>query len=232
MAAFELRALTKVYGSGSSAFRALRGVSLTTHPAESLAIVGESGSGKSTLLNMMGLLDAPTSGTVSLDGVDLTRLRAGAADRLRNREFGFVFQSFHLDPRMSAVENVTVPLRIAGASRGARARATAALDAVGLADRAGTRADTLSGGQQQRVAIARALVTEPRVLFADEPTGALDSETGEAITETLFALHRGTGASLIIVTHSSALAARCDRVVTIRDGAILSDTAPEAEAMA
>ncbi|NNH55072.1 ABC transporter ATP-binding protein [Promicromonospora citrea] len=213
--------LHKTYGSGASAFEALRGLDLDIAAGESVAITGKSGSGKSTLMHLLALLDRPTSGTITLDGTDTSRMSARHLNRTRNTTFGFVFQQFFLNAQASVLDNVTLPLRIAGVPRRERtARGLAALAQLELDDKADNRANDLSGGQKQRVVIARALINRPRVIFADEPTGNLDSATGGVVEDILFGLNRSHGISLVVVTHDDDLAARCDRSVHMRDGVI------------
>ena len=216
------RDLKKSYGRGSTRFDALRGVSLDILPGESLAILGKSGSGKSTLMHLLALLDEPTSGGLRLDGEDTSRLAGRTLNGTRNKKFGFVFQQFFLTPGTSVLENVTLPLAIAGV-RGAerRRRGLAVLEQLELLDKARNRATDLSGGQKQRTVIARALVNEPSVIFADEPTGNLDSATGGVVEDLLFGLQRERGITLVVVTHDEDLAARCDRQILIRDGLIV-----------
>ncbi|MGN6218442.1 MAG: ABC transporter ATP-binding protein [Microbacterium sp.] len=217
--------VTRVYGRGDTAFSALRGVSLDVRTGESLAIVGKSGSGKSTLMHLLALLDRPTSGRIEVEGQDAATLRPRELNRLRNATFGFVFQQFFLAATQTVAENVSLPLTIAGVPARERQRRTMeALDALGLADKARNRAADLSGGQKQRVVIARALVGEPQVVFADEPTGNLDSATGGQVEDILFGLQRERGITLVVVTHDEELAARCDRAVTIADGLIAGRT--------
>ncbi len=215
----DIRGLRKVYAAGTEAeVVALRGVDLQVDAGEFLAIMGPSGSGKSTLMNMIGCLDTPTEGTYLCDGLDVSTLDAGELARLRLEKIGFVFQGFHLLPRMTALENVAMPLgyaRVPPAERAGRARA--ALEAVGLGERTGHRPNELSGGQQQRVAIARALINQPPVLLADEPTGALDSRTGEEILA-LFKRLRDEGHTVVLITHDAEVAAHADRTVVMRDG--------------
>jgi putative ABC transport system ATP-binding protein len=213
-----LEGVTKSYRRGATEVRALDGVDLEVRRGDWLAITGPSGSGKSTILHLLGLLDRPTTGRVLFEGRDATALPDAEASRLRGRTIGFVFQDFHLLPEETALRNVMLPLLYAGAPR-ARERAREALDAVGLASREEHRPGELSGGEQQRVAIARALVKEPLVVLADEPTGNLDSATGERILETLGELHR-RGIALVVVTHEPAVAARATRRVEVRDGRI------------
>lgn len=224
--ALEAVALSKHYGSGANRFEALRDVSLSIRTGECVAIVGKSGSGKSTLMHLLAVLDEPSQGEVRIHGTDAQSLSARALNRLRNREFGFVFQQFFLNAQQSVIDNVTLPLTIAGMRRGARrARALDVLESLDLADKAAVRAVTLSGGQKQRTVIARALAGSPSVIFADEPTGNLDSTTGANVEDMLFALNREQGITLVIVTHDDELAARCDRQVVLRDGRIVSDSA-------
>jgi putative ABC transport system ATP-binding protein len=219
----DARDLHRVYRAGDVEVRALAGVTLAVEAGESLAIVGASGSGKSTLMNVLGCLDRPTSGSYRLAGEEVTRLDRNRLAEIRNRTIGFVFQSFNLLPRTSALENVELPLSYAGLPAGERRRrAGLALERVGLGDRRRHTPSQLSGGQQQRVAIARALVTEPRVLLADEPTGNLDSRTGAEILAILDALVAG-GITVVLVTHEPDVAAHAARVVEMRDGRIVCD---------
>jgi putative ABC transport system ATP-binding protein len=222
----DARSIGKEYGKGSARFTALTDVSLTIARGECVAIVGKSGSGKSTLMHVLALLDAPDTGTLAIDGVDTKKLSAAQLNKLRNRTFGFVFQQFFLTPGTSVLDNVTLPLEISGmAPRLRREKGMAVLQQLEIADKARSNANDLSGGQKQRVVIARALVNNPSVIFADEPTGNLDSATGAVVAETLFALNRDHGITLIIVTHDEELAARCDRQIFLRDGVIVSDSA-------
>lgn len=216
------RDLTKRYGSGTTAFDALKGVTIDIAQGESIAIVGKSGSGKSTLMHILALLDTPTSGSVQVDGVDAASLHGARLNALRNRTFGFVFQQFFLNASTSVLDNVMLPLKI-GRVRSAerRRRALEALERLELADKARNRATDLSGGQKQRVVIARALVAEPRIIFADEPTGNLDSATGAVVEDLLFSLNREHGITLVVVTHDEELAARADRRIYLRDGVIV-----------
>ena len=215
----------KSYGRGQNRFDALRGVSFDVHEGESVAIVGKSGSGKSTLMHLMALLDAPTSGTIQLEGVDTGTLRGSRLNRARNRTFGFVFQQFFLTGDTTVLDNVALPMKIAGYGRAERRRrGLAALEQLELETKAGSKAADLSGGQKQRVVIARALVNNPRILFADEPTGNLDSQTGAVVEDILFALNREHGITLIVVTHDEDLAARCDRRISLKDGLVVRDT--------
>ncbi|MGN6228537.1 MAG: ABC transporter ATP-binding protein [Dyella sp.] len=198
----------------------LRGVTLAVHAGESFAIVGASGSGKTTLLGLLAGLDLPTGGSIHVDGQALETMDEEARADLRRRLVGFVFQSFHLLPALTAEENVMLPLELEGA-RDARARAREALDAVGLGSRRRHYPAQLSGGEQQRVAIARAFVHGPRLLFADEPTGNLDQRTGHHITDLLFALNRDRQTTLVLVTHDAALAARCQRQIELEEGCVV-----------
>jgi putative ABC transport system ATP-binding protein len=202
--------------------RALRGVSLALAPGEHVAIVGTSGSGKSTLLNLLGALDRPTAGHVRFLGRDVQEMSDAELAELRNRRIGFVFQSFHLLPRLSARDNVLLPLVYRPTGRRERLRrAEAALDAVGLGDRMDHRPAELSGGQQQRVAIARALVTEPDLVLADEPTGNLDTTTGEEVLDLLGRLVEDHGTALVVITHEAEVAARATRTIELRDGQVV-----------
>ncbi|HUD20913.1 MAG TPA: ABC transporter ATP-binding protein, partial [Candidatus Saccharimonadales bacterium] len=217
--------LTKTYGKGESAFTALRNVNLTVDKGESVAILGKSGSGKSTLMHILALLDTPTEGTIFVDGEDASRFRAKKSDLLRNQKFGFVFQQFFLNGNQSVLDNVILPSKIAGLSARERAkRGMETLKAVELEEKAKSKANNLSGGQKQRVVIARALINDPQVIFADEPTGNLDSVTGAAIQEMLFRLNKERGITLIVVTHDHDIAAKCDRLVEISDGKIVRET--------
>jgi len=219
----QIDALVKDYQMGAEAVRALDGVSLDIERNEYLAIMGPSGSGKSTLMNLIGCLDTPTSGTYMLNGKDVGRMTDDSLAAIRNREIGFVFQTFNLLARTSALENVELPLIYAGMHRHQRhAQALRALERVGLADRARHQPSELSGGQRQRVAIARALVNEPSILLADEPTGNLDSATSEEIMKLFDELHR-QGNTVILVTHEPEIAAHARRRIVLRDGRVLSD---------
>jgi putative ABC transport system ATP-binding protein len=223
--------LHRHYSVGGEDVRALDGVSFTIERGEWVAIVGQSGSGKSTLMNLIGCLDTPTAGTYRLNGADVEGLTDDALADLRNREIGFVFQTFQLLPRASALANVELPLVYRGIPRRERrARAEEALRAVGLANRMHHRPNELSGGQRQRVAIARALVGEPSLLLADEPTGNLDSATGEEIVR-LFAELNARGHTLILVTHEPRIAGRCPRAIRLSDGRVVGD-GPGAEVAA
>lgn len=213
------RDIRKSYGRGAARFDALTGVSLAVYAGESIAIVGKSGSGKSTLMHLLALLDQPDDGTLLVSDADSTQLSVRQLNRLRNEDFGFVFQQFFLTPNATVLENVVLPLKIAGiGAKQRRARGMVVLEQLKMADKAGNKAVTLSGGQKQRVVIARALVNNPKVIFADEPTGNLDTVTGALVEDLLFSLNQVHGITLVIVTHDPDLAARCDRQLFIRDG--------------
>ncbi len=219
----ELRDVHKVYQVGSEEVRALDGVDLSVSAGEYLAIMGASGSGKSTLMNLLGCLDTPSSGSYRLNGVAVEALSDEELAVIRNQEIGFVFQTFNLLARTSALNNVELPLVYAGVSKSERRRmAERALERVGLGDRMTHRSNELSGGQRQRVAVARALVNEPSILLADEPTGNLDSTTSDEIMELFDELNR-SGNTVILVTHEDDIAAHARRIVTLRDGRIISD---------
>ena len=215
--------LNKRYQMGETLVHALRGVSLTIHPGEYVAIIGASGSGKSTLMNMIGLLDRPDEGSYQLLGIEVSQMNKAQLADIRNQTIGFVFQRFHLLPRTSARRQVELPLFYAGVSASeSKERAMAALAQVGLDERANHRPEELSGGQQQRVAIARALVNQPTLLLADEPTGALDSKTGADVMG-IFRTLNHNGLTLIVVTHDMNIARQAQRIITLRDGLIVSD---------
>ncbi len=216
--------LTRDYPMGGEIVRALRGVDLEIRRNEFVAIMGPSGSGKSTLMNLIGCLDTPTAGQYWLAGLEVSRMSDDELARVRNREIGFVFQTFNLLPRASSLHNVELPLIYAGLkARERREKAERALAAVGLADRMEHKPAELSGGQRQRVAIARALVTEPSIILADEPTGNLDSTTSEEIMRVFEDLHRTRGQTIVMVTHEADIAHHAERVVTLHDGRISSD---------
>ena len=212
--------LTKIYQMGQVQVKALNGLSLRIHRGEVVAVMGPSGSGKSTLMNIIGCLDRPTSGEYILDGEVVSRLTDDQLATIRNRKVGFVFQSFNLLSRATALANVELPIRYSGMRRGGREKARFALEAVGLADRMHHHPNELSGGQQQRVAIARALVNEPAIILADEPTGNLDTKSGQEIMELLLTLNREHGTTLIIVTHAADIAENTQRIIHIRDGVV------------
>lgn len=227
-----VRGLHKTYGKRDSKFEALRGINLQIDRGESVAIIGKSGSGKSTLMHLLALLDRPTKGEITLDGTRTSKLKQRQLNTLRNKEFGFVFQQFFMNANDTVLNNVMLPLKIAGVgSKERKRRAMHALTIVGLESKAKNKANNLSGGQKQRVCIARAIVNDPAVIFADEPTGNLDSTTGAKIEEILFKLNREKNITLIIVTHDEELAEKCDRQIRIADGRIASDedTAEERE---
>jgi putative ABC transport system ATP-binding protein len=220
----ELRGVGKVYGTAEAALRVLRSVDLAIGAGEFVGIVGASGSGKTTLMNIMGCLDRPTDGHYVLDGEDVSRLDDDRLSRVRNRSIGFVFQSFQLIPQLSVLENVEVPLYYSRSPRARRrARAEELLASVGLSHRLRHQPAQLSGGECQRVAVARALANEPALILADEPTGNLDTQSGEDVMQLFFELHRA-GRTVVIVTHNPEIAARLPRVVEMRDGAIVRDT--------
>jgi len=228
----EVANLEKDYSTGAGVFQALRGVSLSIAEGEFVAIMGASGSGKSTFMNLLGCLDRPTRGSYHLDGQDVSRLSSDQLAALRNREIGFVFQGFNLLPKLTALDNVALPLMYAGMGREARRRqAQAMLERVGLGERSHHTPLQLSGGQQQRVAIARALATRPRIIFADEPTGNLDSETSRQVMDLFSRLNREEGITLVLVTHEADIAAYACRCIRFQDGRVIEDTAM-AEAVA
>lgn len=221
--ALHLREVARTYGKGENAFQALKPVSLGINPGSTIAIVGKSGSGKSTLLHLMVGLDHPTTGEILFNGKNI--LKDYKTDAWRGENVGIIFQQFFLQPKDSVLENVALPLKLRGMSKRKRSEeAKDALRLVGLIDKAKNKANDLSGGQKQRVAIARAIVTKPAVLVADEPTGNLDSENGEAVERLLFQLNQQLNTTLIIVTHDEELARRCQRIVRLRDGSIIEDT--------
>ena len=221
----DIRDLYKIYNEGKeSEVRALDGVSLQIDKGEFVAIVGQSGSGKSTLMNVLGCLDIPTYGEYYLDGTDVTSLSDKELARIRNREIGFIFQGYNLIPALSAWENVELPLIYQGLGIDKREiQVEDALHKVAMFDRSDHRPAEMSGGQQQRVAIARAIATQPPIIMADEPTGALDSKTGRHVLEILHDLHRDTGTTVILITHDNSIAATAERIVRISDGHIIFD---------
>ena len=219
-----LHQVTKVYGKGDNAVEALRGIDLDVSSGEVIAIIGRSGSGKSTLAHVMATLDRPTSGKVLINGSEVGRRSRRASNRLRNQEIGFVFQQFFMNARDSVLDNVMLPMVIAGIRpKLRRKRALDALETVGLLDKAYARASDLSGGQKQRVCIARAIVNKPSIILADEPTGNLDTATSRVVEDMLFRLNQERGITLVIVTHDPDLAQRCGRQVRIADGRVVGD---------
>jgi len=229
-ALIEVRDLKRTYHMGEEVVRALDGVSLDIKEGELVAIIGQSGSGKSTLMNLLGCLDTPSEGTYRLAGVPIETLDAEELAEVRNRYIGFVFQSFQLLPRQSALDNVALPLiyrregRPSQAERRDKARKT--LELVGLGTRTGHKPNEMSGGQRQRVAIARALINDPRMILADEPTGNLDTRTSAEILELLVTLNQSQGTTVVIVTHEDEVAERCNRVIRLRDGKVVEDGPP------
>jgi putative ABC transport system ATP-binding protein len=220
----EMKNLTKTYEMGTQVVHALRGVDLIIEEGEFVAIMGPSGSGKSTLMNMIGCLDIPSGGIYKLDGIDVSDMSPDDRSRIRNKRVGFVFQQFNLLPRTTAIKQVALPLMYGGFSRTERSdRSKAALRLVGLGDRMDHKPDELSGGQQQRVAIARALSNDPNIILADEPTGALDTQTGEEILNIFKTLHEEKGITIIMITHDPEIAQHAERSIWIRDGLIQED---------
>ena len=227
MSIISVKEVTKHYALGTQTVEALRGVSFDIQKGEFIAIMGPSGSGKSTLMNIIGCLDIPTHGTYLLNNQEVSSLDDDALAGIRNKEIGFVFQTFHLLARNSALDNVMLPLKYAGIEKADQiTRAKAALSEVGLEDRMDHQPSELSGGQQQRVAIARALVNNPSILFADEPTGNLDSQTGHDVMQLFHNLHN-QGQTIILITHENEVAAEAQRTIFIKDGLIESDTTKE-----
>jgi putative ABC transport system ATP-binding protein len=221
----DVRDVTKVYGEGDSSVHALRGVSLAVGAGEFVAVMGASGSGKSTLMHVLGCLDVPTSGRYMLDGLDVARMGSRELAMVRNRKIGFVFQAFNLVPRTTSLANVELPMAYARVGhRERRERAMAALDLVGLADRAGHLPNQMSGGQQQRAAVARALVMSPSLILADEPTGNLDSESTDEVMAVFDQVHR-SGRTIVVITHEDHVANHASRAIHMRDGRIISDSA-------
>ena len=224
----ELKNVTKIYGKKKNQFTALKNVSLTIPTGASVAILGKSGSGKSTLMHAISGLDKPQKGQVIIDGQDILQLKSKHVDEFRAKKIGFIFQSFFVQGNESVVDNVSLPLEIARVPRKKRAhRINAALKAVDLYDKRKNRAKDLSGGQKQRLAIARAIVGDPQIIFADEPTGNLDSETGAKVEELLFDYNKQKGVTLIVVTHDADLAKKCDHQIIIKDGRIEHSTVPK-----
>lgn len=219
----DLANITKTYAMGTQEVHALCGISLSIHQGEYVAVMGPSGSGKSTLMNIIGCLDTPDGGTYILNDIDVSDMRDDDLARVRNKQIGFVFQQFNLLPRTSALRQVALPLTYAGYNRKERhERAEAVLKTVGLGDRLDHRPDELSGGQQQRVAIARALITEPSIILADEPTGNLDTASGQEILDILDEMHR-QGITIVMVTHAAEVAERTRRTIKLRDGLVVDD---------
>ena len=224
----ELKNVTKIYGKKKNQFIALKNVSLTIPTGASVAILGKSGSGKSTLMHAISGLDKPQKGQVIIDGQDILQLKSKRVDEFRAKKIGFIFQSFFVQGNESVVDNVSLPLEIARVPRKKRAhKINAALKAVDLYDKRKNRAKDLSGGQKQRLAIARAIVGDPQIIFADEPTGNLDSETGAKVEELLFGYNKQKGVTLIVVTHDADLAKKCDYQIIIKDGRVEKSTVPE-----
>ena len=223
----ELKDVTKIYGKKKNQFTALKNISLTIPTGASVAILGKSGSGKSTLMHAISGLDKPQKGQVIIDGQDILQLKPKYVDEFRAKKIGFIFQSFFVQGNESVIDNVSLPLEIARVPRKKRAhKINAALKAVDLYDKRKNRAKDLSGGQKQRLAIARAIVGDPQILFADEPTGNLDSETGAKVEELLFDYNKQKGVTLIVVTHDADLAKKCDYQIIIKDGRIEKSTVP------
>ena len=213
--------IDRIYRVGKTDLPVLKGISLEVNLGETLAVMGESGSGKSTLLHVLGGLDKPKSGTIKFNGQSVYNMSQRKLARFRSENVGYVFQSFHLLPELDIVENVALPAMATGARKEAKIRATQLLSEVGLADRVGHRPQELSGGEQQRVAIARALMNEPDIIFADEPTGNLDSKTGEKVLNYLFQLVEARRHTLVLVTHSQEVASRCSRELFLKDGLLI-----------
>ena len=223
----ELKNVTKIYGKKKNQFTALKNISLTIPTGASVAILGKSGSGKSTLMHAISGLDKPQKGQVIIDGQDILQLKSKHVDEFRAKKIGFIFQSFFVQGNESVIDNVSLPLEIARLSRKKRAhKINTALKAVDLYDKRKNRAKDLSGGQKQRLAIARAIVGDPQIIFADEPTGNLDSETGAKVEELLFGYNKQKGVTLIVVTHDADLAKKCDHQIIIKDGRIEKSTVP------
>lgn len=219
----EVKNLVKVYRDGNTYFKALNGVSFSIQKGESVAIIGKSGSGKSTLMHLLAALDKPNEGEILINGQNIAKMKKRELNKLRNQTFGFVFQQFFMNPKDTVLQNVILPLKIAGvASRKRKEIALKALESVELTDKAKNKASNLSGGQKQRVCVARAIANSPEIIFADEPTGNLDSKTSKKIEDLLFDLNKESGITLIIVTHDESLAAKCDRQIRIQDGQIVS----------
>ncbi len=219
----EVKNLVKVYRDGNTYFKALNGVSFSIQKGESVAIIGKSSSGKSTLMHLLAALDKPNEGEILINGQNIAKMKKRELNKLRNQTFGFVFQQFFMNPKDTVLQNVILPLKIAGvSSRKRKEIALKALEAVELTDKAKNKASNLSGGQKQRVCVARAIANSPEIIFADEPTGNLDSKTSKKIEDLLFGLNKESEITLIIVTHDESLAAKCDRQIRIQDGQIVS----------
>ena len=219
----EVKNLVKAYRDGNTYFKALNGISFNIQKGESVAIIGKSGSGKSTLMHLLAALDKPNEGEILINGKNIAKMKKRDLNKLRNRTFGFVFQQFFMNPKDTVLQNVVLPLKIAGVnSRKRKEIALKALKAVELTDKAKNKASNLSGGQKQRVCVARAIANSPEIIFADEPTGNLDSKTSAKVEDLLFGLNREKGITLVIVTHDEALAQNCDRQIRIQDGQIIS----------
>ena len=219
----EVKNLAKAYRDGNTYFKALNGVSFSIQKGESVAIIGKSGSGKSTLMHLLAALDKPNEGEILINNQNIAKMKKRELNKLRGQTFGFVFQQFFMNPKDTVLQNVVLPLKIAGVnSRKRKEIALKALEAVELTDKAKNKASNLSGGQKQRVCVARAIANSPEIIFADEPTGNLDSKTSKKIEDLLFSLNKENGITLIIVTHDEALAAKCDRQIRIQDGQIIS----------
>ena len=218
-----LQDITKVYPMGKRELEVLRGINLYIEKGEMVAVMGPSGSGKTTILNLVGCLDKPTSGSYYLEDREVSRLSSGELAQIRGQKIGFVFQTFNLLPRLSALANVELGLRYCGGGGGGRERAMAALDKVGLSARVNHRPTELSGGEQQRVAIARALAKNPPLILADEPTGNLDSHSGEEIISILTSLHAEQSITLVMITHDANIAHQCQRIIHIKDGQVVAE---------
>ena len=219
----EVKNLVKVYRDGNTYFKALNGISFSIQKGESVAIIGKSGSGKSTLMHLLAALDKPNEGEILINGQNIAKMKKRELNKLRNQTFGFVFQQFFMNPKDTVLQNVILPLKIAGVgSRKRKEIALKALESVELTDKAKNKASNLSGGQKQRVCVARAIANSPEIIFADEPTGNLDSKTSKKIEDLLFGLNKENGITLIIVTHDESLATKCDRQIRIQDGQIVS----------
>ncbi len=221
----DVKNLSKIYGKGQSEFVALNDVSFSVQSGSTVAIIGKSGSGKSTLMHVMSGLDHPTSGSVSIDDVQLASMKKRAVDQFRAKQMSFIFQAFFIEANQTCYQNVSLPLEIAGVPRAKRTNMIhEALTSVDLLDKVNLKAGKLSGGQKQRLAIARSIVNKPKLIFADEPTGNLDSATGDKIIELLFSLNKSLGATLVVVTHDEDLAKQCQMKISIKDGTITGIT--------